>query len=85
MNNFYFLILDYLESWLNIMVVSMFSLDKHDWASLQGLTLSVSTSLSTGSKYFESGSKPIISELRKSSTSLSYTKLSTEKNSKGYY
>ena len=64
MNN-YFLVLDYLEFWHNLMIVSMFLIvDKwgtfeivnpkhYDWASVQGSTLSVLCSLSTVSKYFK--------------------------------
>ena len=63
-NNFYFLVLDYLESWLNLMIVSMFRSEsrkvgafkivnpKHnDCTPMQNSTLSVLTSLSTGLKY----------------------------------
>ena len=63
-NNFYFLVLDYFESWLNLMIVSMFRSEsrkvgafkivnpKHiDCTPMQNSTLSVLTSLSTGLKY----------------------------------
>ena len=63
-NNFYFLVLDYFESWLNLMIVSMFRSEsrkvgafkivnpKHiDCTPMQNSTLSVLNSLSTGLKY----------------------------------
>ena len=66
LNNFYFLVLDNLESWLHLMTDSMLALErrqvgtfeivnhKHtDLASREGSTLSVLTSLFTGSKYFK--------------------------------
>ena len=66
MNNFCFLVLDYVESWLNLVIVSVFVLkskqvgtfkivnSKHsDWASMQGSALSVLNSLSNGVKYFK--------------------------------
>ena len=33
-NNFYFLVLDYLESWLNLMIVSMYVLDSRQVGDL---------------------------------------------------
>ena len=34
-NNFYFLVLDYLESWLNLMIVSMFILESKQVVDVQ--------------------------------------------------
>ena len=35
LNNFYFLVLDYLESWLNLMIVSMFILESKQVVDVQ--------------------------------------------------
>ena len=97
-NNFYFLVLDYLESWLNLIIVSMFVLENRQVRDLrnrepQTRWLSVNATLdtrslnflSTESKYFKIWLKTYPTKQRKSSTSLSYIKFSTENNSKGYY
>ena len=63
-NNFYFFVLDYLESLLNLMIVSMLVLDSRQVGdiqnhepraecAMQASTPPVLSSLSTGSKYFK--------------------------------